>query len=133
MIGVAGFKLSGRGLFEPDEKPFLEEYGQLSGTIRMIGLALLDREERQDELLMDGIAVAPEACGSGIGTRLLEEIIALAGENDAGAVRLDVIDTNPRAKALYQRMGFVAEKTTRLYLSRLIFPFSAYTRMRRAL
>jgi ribosomal protein S18 acetylase RimI-like enzyme len=129
VVGIAGFKSGGRGVFEPATSAFLSEFGRLSGSIRMLGLALLERSERDDSLLMDGIAVAPQARGCGVGTRLLREIVAVAKDAAASAVRLDVIDTNPRARALYERFGFRPTRTTRLFFTRLLFPFSASTEM----
>ena len=42
-----------------------------------------------------------------------------------GQVRLDVIDSNWRAKALYERLGFRVEKTTSIGLLRFIYGFRA--------
>jgi RimJ/RimL family protein N-acetyltransferase len=44
-------------------------------------------------------------------------------------VRLDVIDGNARARALYARFGFVAVKTERLGMLRHFFGFDASTTM----
>jgi RimJ/RimL family protein N-acetyltransferase len=38
-------------------------------------------------------------------------------------VRLDVIDTNRRARALYERLGFAVEKTDDIGLLRFVFGF----------
>ena len=50
-----------------------------------------------------------------------------------GWVRLDVIDSNWRARALYERQGFLATRTESLGLLRLLFGFSASTTMVRPL
>ena len=68
--------------------------------------SMYDRKVEKEELLMDGIAVGADCRGLGIGTRLLEEIIGTAKTHDCKYVRLDVIDINRRAKALYERKGF---------------------------
>ena len=60
---------------------------------------------------MDGIAVRSNARGKVVGTRLLSEISKLARQQGFNRVRLDVIDINPRARKLYERMGFKALKT----------------------
>jgi GNAT superfamily N-acetyltransferase len=70
--------------------------------------ALLVRRPRPGELLMDGVAVSPEARSGGIGGRLLSALKAFAWGQGYRSVRLDVVDTNPRARALYERHGFVA-------------------------
>ena len=50
------------------------------------------------------IAVAPEQRGRGIGTSLLQSLIATA-RDDAAAISLSVARDNP-ARRLYQRLGF---------------------------
>ena len=55
--------------------------------------------------VLDGIAVAPERRGRGIGRALLAKgLTALAGRTDI--VRLDVHHDNPAAIRLYERAGF---------------------------
>lgn len=131
ILGIAGFQEGGIGLFDFGLAQLWREYG-LSGPVRAIGLATLDRREKSDTLPMDGIAVAPAAQGRGIGTRLLDAICGHARILGKTHIRLDVIDTNPRARALYERQGFVAGETVGLGPLRLIFPFRAVTTMRKA-
>jgi len=81
---------------------------------------------------MDGIFVAPAARGHGVGTALLDATIAEARTRGYAEVRLDVIDSNPRARALYERVGFVAKDTQQLGPLRHIFGFKSATTMVRA-
>lgn len=131
LLGIAGFKLDGRGLFAPTVAQFRQEYG-ISGLLRLAGLAIVERREHPDILLMDGIAVAAEARGLGIGTRLLQAVEAHARTHRKQSVRLDVIDTNPGARRLYERFGFRAEETSGLGVFKLLFPFRSSTRMTKA-
>lgn len=128
LLGIAGFKLDGRGLFAPTLAQFRQEYG-VSGLLRLAGLAMVERREHPDILLMDGIAVAEDARGMGIGTRLLQAVGALARTHRKQSVRLDVIDTNTGARRLYERFGFRAQETTGVGVFRLLFPFHSSTRM----
>jgi ribosomal protein S18 acetylase RimI-like enzyme len=80
---------------------------------------------------MDGIAVAPDVRGRGVGTLLIEEVAAVAAEQDCREVRLDVIDTNPRARALYERRGFTAVRTESTPYLRRLLGFGAVTTMHR--
>lgn len=130
ILGIAGFQEDGIGLFEFGLAQLWREYG-LSGPVRAIGLATLDRREATDTLLMDGIAVDAAARGRGIGTRLLAAVCGHARSLGKSEIRLDVIDTNPRARALYERQGFIAGETVGLGPFRLIFPFRAVTTMRK--
>ena len=81
---------------------------------------------------MDGICVSKEARGKGIGTALLDAISEMAKERGLREVRLDVIDSNPRAKALYTRRGFVEGKTTQMGPLKYVFGFKSATTMRLA-
>lgn len=130
VVGIAGYRLDGHGLFEPKWRHFRRRFSPLGTAIRMTGLALLDKEEQEDVLPMDGIAVAEEVRGMGVGSALLAEIVAIARRAGKRAVRLDVVDTNPRAKALYLRRGFVVEGRRRLDLLRPVFGFATVTVMR---
>ena len=130
IFGIAGFHQDGFGLFDVALARFWREYG-LSGPVRALGLVALERRVASDTLLMDGIAVDAAARGQGIGTRLLDAICDHARDLGKTSVRLDVIDTNPRARALYERRGFVAVKTEGIGPLRAIFSFRAVTTMRR--
>lgn len=66
-----------------------------------------------DALQVDMLAVAPQARGRGVGTALLQEAFDLAAQMGCDRVMLEVVDTNPRAKALYERLGFRVTHFTR--------------------
>jgi ribosomal protein S18 acetylase RimI-like enzyme len=129
LLGIAGFRMDGTGLFEPGWSDFRTSYGLLGGALRVAGLSLLEKPEDDSTLAMDGIAVADAARGRGAGTALLAEICKIARTSGRQAVRLDVIDTNPRARALYERNGFVAGKVTHLGPLSTLFGFSKATAM----
>lgn len=52
------------------------------------------------------LCVAPEYQGQGIGTRVTQELVTAVRQRGRGIV-LSVLKTNARAKALYERLGFV--------------------------
>ncbi|RSS56640.1 GNAT family N-acetyltransferase [Streptomyces sp. WAC01280] len=131
VAGVAGYKLGGRGLLGGGAGDVLSAYGVLRGLHRVALLALLERRPAAGELVMDGIAVAPGHRGAGIGTLLLREIAAVAAEAGCRRIRLDVIDVNPRARALYERHGFTAVHTERTPYLRQLMGFGAVTTMHR--
>ena len=70
-----------------------------------------------------------EARGQGIGSALMQAICDEGRARGYLAVRLDVIDTNWRAKALYARLGFEVEKTESIGALRHVFGFSGTTTM----
>lgn len=133
VIGLAGFRTSEGALAKGTWSDLAAVYGWPGALWRAPCLSLLERTLAPGTLLMDGIVVAAEARGTGLGTRLLEAICAEARERHLLRVRLDVIDTNPRARALYARRGFVARDTRHLGPLRWIFGFRSATRMERSL
>ncbi|WP_256103612.1 N-acetyltransferase [Streptomyces sp. ODS05-4] len=131
VVGVAGYRLGGRGLTGGGVRDVLAGYGPLRGLPRLAVLALLERTPGPRELVMDGIAVHPDHRGTGIGGLLLAEIAAVAAAHGCARVRLDVVDVNPRARALYERHGFTAVRTERTPFLRGLMGFGAVTTMHR--
>ena len=130
LIGIAGYQHDGRALTSASAVDVLRMYGWVPGLPRLLVLAILERRPRRHELLMDGIVVEEGWRGHGVGSRLLSEIASLASELGYSAVGLDVVDTNPGARALYERVGYEAIRTERTpYLQRLM-GFTASTTMR---
>ena len=121
LLGLAGFQLEGKTLVNLTLGDVFREFGPLRGVWRSALLALLDRKPAKSELLLDGIVVRPDQRGRGIGTALLQALFELARANNLTSLRLDVVDTNPRARSLYEREGFVVTKVERTpYLRRLM-------------
>jgi ribosomal protein S18 acetylase RimI-like enzyme len=96
------------GLLGPswDPRPYRDRLGWLGAARAVWAMRLGAHRPKNDELYIDGIAVSTEARGHGIGTRLLDEAKLIAQEQGKRYMRLDVIDTNPRAQALYERLGY---------------------------
>ena len=130
VVGIAGFKTSTGALIGGELSDLQSVYGTFGGLWRGVLLSLLERPLADDVLLMDGISVDESARGQGLGTALLAAIKTHAAELGKDAVRLDVIDTNPRARALYERQGFQAMKTEHIGPLRLLFGFRSATQMR---
>jgi ribosomal protein S18 acetylase RimI-like enzyme len=78
---------------------------------------------------MDGIVVRGDRRGEGIVTTLLESLFALARSHGLTSVRLEVVDTNPRAQALYERAGFGVTNTEWTPYLRRLMGFGASSEM----
>lgn len=129
LLGIVGFKTY-KGSFAGGDWPQLRAaYGRFGALWRAATLRLLERDIENERFLMDGICVSPQARGQGIGTLLLHAICDEAMARHYKSVRLDVVDSNPRAKALYERFGFVAVKTDQLGILRHVFGFASATTM----
>ncbi|AIR96730.1 GNAT family N-acetyltransferase [Streptomyces glaucescens] len=131
VVAVAGYRLGGHGLTGGGVRDVLSAYGPLRGLPRLAVLTLFERTPAEGELVMDGIAVEAAHRGTGIGSMLLREIAAIAAESGCRRVRLDVIDVNPRARALYERHGFTATHTEHTPYLRRLLGFGAVTTMHR--
>lgn len=125
LVGLAGFKTE-RGTFAGGtEQDLRAVYGTFGGRWRAMVLRLLGSESDQARFLLDGLCVRPDCRGQGVGSALLQAFMAEGRARGFGAVRLDVVDTNWRARALYERQGFVVDRTSAIGPLRLIFRFNA--------
>lgn len=130
LVGLAGFHCDDGALTGGmDYRGVIRQLGILRGNWAAAIFSLYERETSDGELLMDGIAVREDARGLGIGTRLLEELERYAAESGYRRIRLDVIDTNPAARRMYERNGFRATKTERFGYLRWLLGFGAATTM----
>jgi GNAT superfamily N-acetyltransferase len=131
LIGIMGIQTNKGGFVNPSLKTMVRIYGIPGGILRMGGLAILHHTTKSDELYVDGVAVANEMRNKGIGSRLFDLLERVATKKRIQTISLEVIDANPRAKALYEHLGFVAMKTQTLWpLSMFVkFPFRASTLM----
>ena len=133
LLGIAGFKTAKGALVGGEFRDLVRIYGWISAFVRSLLLAALERDVENERFLMDGIFVAKAARGQGVGTALLDAVAAEAKSRGYTQVRLDVVDTNPRAKALYRHVGFKEVKTVKTGLFKYIVRFGAATTMVRDL
>lgn len=123
LLAVAGFR-SPLGCFASfGWRDLVAIYGRLGGPWRAALLHWPRPEVDNGRFLVDGIAVHADMRGRGIGSVLLEALAAEARARGYPAVRLEVADTNPRARALYERHGFAPWREDRL---RLLAPLYGY-------
>lgn len=133
LVGIAGFKTP-RGSFAGGTWADLAAvYGVLGGRWRGMLLWMLRSEVDNDRFLIDGNCVTRDHRGRGIGSLLLAALCREGAERGYPAVRLDVVVENRRARALYERHGFLPTRTEKLGLVRHFFGFSAATTMVRPL
>ena len=131
LVGVLGIQTAKGGFLNPTLKSLIGEYGLIGGFLRLGQLHLLHHETESDEWYVDGIAVVEEMRGLGIGTGLLSLLESIAKEKGIRKLSLEVTNTNKKAKALYERLGFDLTKQTSLWpYNRLFrFPFESAIEM----
>lgn len=133
VVGVCGYTADGASAVDLSWTS-LRSHLSRRGAIRAIAaLAILARSSSHDALVLDGICVAGNHRGMGIGTAFLEAAGARAREFGFRAIRLTVVDTNPRAEALYRRLGFVAVGGGALGALSVVYGFDRYITLERTL
>lgn len=112
IVGLLGFRIGKNQLNSPRLKDFQKILGPIRGLVIAIFASVVfgRRPSSEKELLMDGLVVSAECRGQGIGHKLFDEFIRFAADQNFHSIRLDVIDENPRAKALYLSIGFAVDK-----------------------
>jgi ribosomal protein S18 acetylase RimI-like enzyme len=123
VLGLIGFRTA-RGSFVaggPDDLRAI--YGRFGALWRRGAMALLPHEQIVEGVVVDGLVVRPDMRGKGLGAALLETLCLEAQARGHAAVRLDVVEENLRARALYERLGFAVHGRRRHRLTRLLFDF----------
>lgn len=82
-----------------------------TGTV--LGYVLLWRAADESELA--NLAVARTHRGAGVGSALLDEVLARAGESGVRSTYLEVRESNTAARALYASRGFREMRRRRQY------------------
>jgi GNAT superfamily N-acetyltransferase len=129
LVGMAGLEYAGQYFFDPRWRSFAQEFGWLGGLLRLALFLPFAHHHSEGDLTLGALAVAAQVRGQGVGTQLMEAVFDWACERGFRSVSLEVVDTNPQARRLYERLGFVARRTQRLpsFFNRL--GFSAVTLM----
>ena len=122
LVGIAGIHTKKGSLTGGiGYKELISQLGFIKGNKAALIFSLYERKPKEGELVMDGITVHSEYRGKGIGGMLLTKVKEYALQHGLSCIRLDVIDINPRAKALYERSGFkVVKKEEFPYLKNVL-------------
>jgi len=130
LVGLAGVHTAAGSLTGGiNFSGLLKQLGIFAGLRAALIFSFYERKLKPDELLMDGIAVHAKYRGHGIGTALLEQVKQYGLKHGYQQVRLDVIDTNPKAKKLYEKQGFEATHTDNFQALKWLLGFGASTTM----
>ena len=127
LVGFAGIQHGNKRLFKNSLQPFIKQLGFVRGLSVAFALSLFDRPYKDSELLMDGICVDKNMRGQGVGSLLLEGVYEFAKKNNYKTIRLDVVDTNPKARKLYEKIGFEAISSHNYPFIKSLMGFSAST------
>ena len=131
VLGVIGFRTRNGAFVGGDHSDLRRVYGRFGAFWRGMALQALAQDQPQDTLCIDGFAVAETVRGMGLGAALLEALCAEAQAQGYGVVRLDVVDENLRARALYDRLGFAVTGRADRWLTALVFGYRTAVAMER--
>ena len=123
LVGILAIKSSQGSFLNPTLSILTQTYGIPGGILRMCGLAMLDYSTASEEFYVDGVVVVDKMRGEGIGSQLFEMLERIALEKGIQTISLEIIDTNHRARALYERLGFVESRSRPIWPFNLIFKF----------
>jgi ribosomal protein S18 acetylase RimI-like enzyme len=125
LLGLLAFQTIEGSFLNPSLKVLIPIYGILKAIIKAINLSMLRHKTKTGEFYIEAIAVTEFTRGKGIGTKLIETMTEFAMNNEYNCLTLQVIDTNPRAKELYEKLGFSVIKNSKIWpVNKLIgWPF----------
>jgi ribosomal protein S18 acetylase RimI-like enzyme len=97
------------GRFDPPRTQIVEVAGEAAGAVVV--------DEITEEIVLEYVALLSRYRGSGIGTAIVHRLLDRAARARK-PLTLRVLRTNPRARALYERLGFrvVRETDERFYM-----------------
>ena len=119
VVGFAGLHYHKKTYSDPSFSQIVKIFGLT--TIRALLFLIVSsfNKPKPHQLHLDTLAVSTEEQGKGIGTRLLQSTIDLARTQNISQIKLEVIQTNQKAKKLYEKIGFKTAKVTNIP-----YPFS---------
>ncbi len=124
IVGIAGFQIKKVPLINLKYHDFVNYFGVVKGSYKFLLIYLIfDRkQDNKNQLLLNGIVVKDGFRGHGIGQKLIHELQVYAMNKNMDSIKLDVIDENPKAKKLYEKLGFRSVKHIKVpsFISRLI-------------
>lgn len=131
VVGMCGYRQGGAGAASPTWRLLRAQLSWPAAVRAALVLGVLARSDVEGALVLDGICVGDAQRGRGAGSALLEAAAAHARAEGLRAVRLSVVDTNPRAQALYRRRGFVPVESGSMGALSGVYGFDRYTSMER--
>lgn len=135
VVGVLGWDDGVRTIVRLRWGTLLKEFGLFGALFRWVAF-LMDQNfvrPSKGELYIPMLAVDASMRGQGVGTSLMNRLFEMARGRGCHTVRLDVLDDNPRARQLYERLGFVARKQVRFGFMGRRAGFESYTVMTKSL
>jgi ribosomal protein S18 acetylase RimI-like enzyme len=133
LAGILGIQTASAGFMAVRLAVMRQYYGVAGSLWRMALLALLHHTPSADAVHIDGVAVAPAYRRRGIGSRLIAAMENWATGQGFTSASLEVVDSNPLAQKLYQRLGFEAVREQTVWPFGTLFRCNSSTLMVKSL
>ena len=120
-VGAAGLECDGKGFIDVSLRQTVDVFSL--GALRVglfAALFLFTKAAKKHEVLLDVLAVSADERGQGLGSKLIQFVIDYARSNGFYRIKLEVVETNPDARRLYERIGFKETRTLKIP-----YPFSS--------
>jgi ribosomal protein S18 acetylase RimI-like enzyme len=114
LVGMAAAKTSAGELLSIKFLPWIRYYRLRAFRSFVIGAPFYFEHRKQSVLILSSLSVDPSMRSQGIGTIIVNEFLRVGKTKGFQSVGLEVINTNMRAKLLYERLGFRVVKYTKI-------------------
>lgn len=115
IVGILGFKNINKPSIDYNKSNFIKAFGYFSGYykyLKSLIISFFECSPKKDEVLIEMICVSSEFRSKGIGSFLINELFDIGKKENKSKILLEVVNTNPRAKSLYEKLGFQVKKKT---------------------
>jgi ribosomal protein S18 acetylase RimI-like enzyme len=130
VVGFAGLHFLGKKFMACKLTEVARIYGLATLRVLIYFLINLFTEIKLNQLHLEILAVTEKQRGKGIGTKLLLSTIDFARRKGFSEIKLEVVNTNPRANKFYEKMGFKKVKDRKIpYPFNILTGFSVITDM----
>lgn len=113
IAGVLGVKNINDSCVNYNKSNFIETFGYFNGYYKYLKNKLtsfFESTPKEDETVIEMISVSSEFRSKGIGSFLINQIFTIEKKKKKYKILLEVVNTNPRAKSLYEKLGFQVKK-----------------------
>ncbi len=115
VLGTVGFSINGQQYMTPSLWDLVKRRGLTKGAAAwFVTSVVMDSRAKPNELYVAAIAVSPAARGLGVGSVLMDAMEEFAIAEGKSQLRLHVVDENPDARRLYEKLGYRVSQTLRL-------------------
>jgi len=130
-VGFVGLEHKKKSFIDPSLTQTFHTFGLVSPIAMFVTrLFVLANNTKTKELHLESIAVSKKEQNKGIGSKLLKFVLNYARSEGFSQIKLEVVETNPRARQLYESFGFEEVKAQKIpYPLSFLMGFGSITEM----